>query len=386
MKKEDFIKLIHSQERKASSTVHLPSSETNELSCSLGELLQLQNSRLSAEAQIVLEILENDKEFGCRREFQEFKWMVLAYINFQDAFPSVIYDDFDERIIFARNYFYYEALSILKEYIYCGVNNMITSANHLVRTFIEFNLRQLYFSERCKRDGSFISIREYLKRGVAPSNQTIINYLVPSTSFFKPIKKSIQVVLKGLSESSSHAFSPIHSARSNANLNHESSIDCLLFWLRMYSSFGTVLWLYCTVFPTLLRPREILRKFGFNYIPGLFISNEQFIPIKKSFKDDDLSLFIEQPEINGELLSLDNTYNSFPDLTDEEIRETWTEEGKLQNFKVGYAQLLAKMRVTNEILANKFSVEGQDILFKNIKTDLGQAIKYSFWRDNYKSM
>lgn len=386
MTKEEFIKAISSQERESSSIVHLVSPDTEILSLSLLDLLQLNESRLSKEASMILEIFENDKEFGCHKEYQEFKWMILAYINLQDAFPTVLYSDVDEKIIFARNYFYHEALSILREFIYCGLNNMTTSARHLTRTFVEFNLRQVYLFERCKREKSYASMRNYLKNGIVASNQFMINYIFPSTTFFKPIKKSIQMILKGLSQSSSHAFDPVHSVRVNGKLRHEYSMDSMLFWLTMYSSFTSVLWPYYLGFPTLLKPRDVVRKFGYNYVPGLFITEEQYVAIKRTFKDDELLLFTEVEPIKSEIQSLDEAYDSFPNLSDDEVNETWTEEEHPKSFLVGYAQLVAKMRVTSELLASKFTVDNTEDLTLNVKTDLGLLTRYSFWRDNYKSM
>jgi len=387
MEKDEFLRQIVTPGRSSSASVHLISPDQLNISTPLVDLLDLNKERLCKESLLILDILENDEDFGCRKEYQEFKWMVLAYITVQDAFPTILYDGVDKEVIFARNYFYYEALSILREFIYCGLNNFTVSARHLVRTFIEFNLRQLYFFEKCKRDRSYVSMRDYFSNGVAPSNQSIINFIVPSTSFCKPIKKSIQVVLKGLSNSSSHAFDPVQSTRSFTKLRHEYSLDAVLFWLTMYGSFSTVLWPYYLVFPTLLRPRDVVRKFGYNYIPGLFIANEQHIAIKKTFKDNEMALFMEADPIKFELDSLDEIYNSFPDLSDDEIDQTWTEAGRPQNHLVGYGQMIAQMRITNEVLANKFAVDNtEEILTNNIKTDLGIATKYSFWKDNYKSM
>ncbi len=387
MSKEEFIKAILSHERESSAIVHLIAEDTETLSISLIELLQLNESRLSKEALTVTEILENDEAFGCHKEYNEFKWMILAYTNLQDAFPTAIYGDADDKIIFARNYFYYEALSILREFIYCGLNNMTTSARHLVRTFVEFNLRQVYFLERCKREQSYSSMKQYLAKGIAPSNQSMIDYIFPSNTFFKPIKKSIQMILKGLSQSSSHAFDPVHSVRVNGKLRHEYSIDSMLFWLTMYSSFSSVLWPYYLTFPTLLKPRDVIRKFGYNYIPGLFVTEEQHLAIKKTFKDDELLIFTRANPISEELQNLDEVYGSFPDLSDDEIKQTWTEGGTYpESFLVGYAQLIAKMRVMSEMLASKFTVDNVGDLNKSIKTDLSLLTRYSFWRDNYKKM
>src|SRR5690606_760683 len=115
--------------------VHFFQAETETLSASLVDLSQLDKSRLTKEGSIILEILENDLGFGCHREYQKFKWMVLAYIAVQDSFPPVLnmdQQDGDEKVMFALYYFYYEALSILREFIYCGLNNMMISARHLI--------------------------------------------------------------------------------------------------------------------------------------------------------------------------------------------------------------------------------------------------------------
>lgn len=386
MKKEEFIKsVLQNNQGTASSTVYLISGSTEVLELSIVELLQLNSSKLTPEARHIIDILENDKDFGCREEYQQFKWMILSYINIQDAFPSVVYNGADNRILFARHYFYYEALSILREYFYCGLNNMIVSANHLVRTFIEFNLRQCYFIEKAKREQSFSSIREYLKSGIAPSNETIIKFIFPSNSFCKPIKKCIQTVLKGLSESSSHAFDPVHSVRNIGKLGHEYSIDSLVFWLKMFGAFNTVLWSYYITLPTILKPRDVVRKFGFNYVPGLFITDYQYAAVKKSLGDD-LPLFIQNEPIKAELQNLDDIFDNLPDLTDAEIVKTWTNKEDLKSFIHGYAMLTAQMRVINESLASKFTADDTQVTDLKIGTDLGLATKYSFWEKNYKKL
>jgi len=296
MIKDEFIKKILTNEQGnfLESVTILPFSEyTNECDTKLESILHLDISKISEEGKLVLDILENDIDFPYREHYQQLKFNLLSLCAVQDIFAGTFYDNYSIEAFSAQNYFYYEGLSLIREYFYAGFNNLLKASDHLVRTVLEFNIRHCYFHWKCEETHSHTPITEYIKTGVCPSNQVMINKFLPKDSFCKPIKSKLQSLIQSLSNSSSHAFNPEHSIRANGKMHFEYTVDSLLFWLNLNRILSAILWSYYVSYPMLLHPKDIVRKFGFNPPLGLLISESHFRIFKKTFDEKDLQDFLE---------------------------------------------------------------------------------------------
>ncbi|MBD3637415.1 MAG: hypothetical protein HUJ25_08690 [Crocinitomicaceae bacterium] len=384
-KKEFFKSLSANQESIVVSPV-IPLDEKSILTTPLTKILHLDRSKLSKEAIWIIDTLEKDEDFPYRDLYISLKWKISSLVCIQDIFPGTIYGNFAEPTYFAKNYFYYEGLHLLREYFYCGFNNFLSASQHLLRTFIEFNIKQNYYQHLCRINDSFAPLKEYLESGNSPSSQTMANKFLPNDKISQPLKKKIQLILANLSKTSSHAYKPLDSIRGNGKLQHEYSMDSMFFWITLNHVINITLWSYYLVFPALFQPKNVVKKFGYNFPIGVFITDFQFTSIKNSLEQEDFKKFQEFSLNSQEMKDLNNFYEQREDLSDEEIRNTWKEEEELLNEEIGYYFIIGKARSLNEIMASKCTFEVQKTDDEDLEPLLRQALKFNWWENNYKKM
>lgn len=384
-KEEFFEKIYNDQETNVIGGFATSITEKSEIhSVPLASILNLDSSKFSEEAKIIIDSLENDPDFPFFEEYQSLKWKIISLITIQDVFPGTIYSDFDQETWAARTYFYYEGLHLLREYFYCGFNNYLSASEHLLRTFIEFNIKQNYFDHICYQRNSYAPLKKYFKDGISPSGIKMANAYLPNGEFAKPIKKKIQLILGKLSSSSSHAYKPIDSNRGKGKLQHEYSMDTIYFWVTLNYTINIVLWSYYLMYPTLFKPREIIRKFGFNYPMGAFIETFQNASIKHSLSPQDYKTF-EKYALDSEIISdLDAFYELQPDLTNEQILSSWTDENSLNDINSGYIYLVAKYRAINELLAVRCTFDLDTPNDEKLEKLMKDIVEYDWWKKNYK--
>jgi hypothetical protein len=126
------------------------------------------------------------------------------------------------------------------------------------------------------------------------------------------------------------------------------------FWRSIDLILESVLWMYYANFPMLFHPKDLIGKFGYNGPMGLFVDISQEHIFKKSLSSSDLAQFEEFASKDGDVASLSDWYNSFPDLTHEDIRKTWNspDDGEVPDDPIlAKIQKMAKMRAMKETLS-----------------------------------
>lgn len=349
------------------------------------DILSLDKNRFSEEGLAIIETLETDKDFPFQDLYRQLKWKLICLNNVQDVLTGTVYNHGDKDIILgSRNYFYYEGLHLLREYFYCGFNNYLSAAEHLLRTFVEFNIKQCYFDFACREQNSFKPLIEYFKTGISKSPLSMAHEFLPQDDISKPIKKRIQTLLKTLSIKSSHAYKPIDSLRGNGKLSHEYSIDTIVFWMSLNDSLTTVLWFYFSTKPALFNPKDVTRKFGFSPPVGIFISDMQYQAIVNSLSESDLNTFLSHAKKTNEFKAYEDFYNSQSDLSDEEIMQTWDEDKKPDSIKAGYMIFVIKMRTMIEMSSSLCTFDAQKDVDESYKPLIHKISDYSWWKENYK--
>ena len=106
-------------------------------------ILYVQEEYVSELALSTIKLLEaTDAESD---DWKSFKWKLAALVNLADVFDSVLFDDTEPKDIFHLWYFYFEGRHSLAESILCGLNGYYSASRALLRVFLEFNLKQLYY-------------------------------------------------------------------------------------------------------------------------------------------------------------------------------------------------------------------------------------------------
>ena len=360
---------------------------------SLVNLLSLDESMLTEDGRQILHYLENKQEEPGYFKYEDFKWKLQAFLAMQDIFGMPMVAGTNGRNIFEMRYFYYESKYILIESILGGLNGLHIVNKQALRSFLEFNLLQNYFFNVTQKANSFKLFNDYLQSRINPSINTLLNKALPDDEFCKPIKKRIQVELNSLSNKYNHAYTPNDSPKHFGVYSPDTSFETLYFWIHISMVLELVLWIYYVNFPMLFFPVDIIRKFGFNWPVGLYVSDSTSGIIKKATSEMDYALFKEYAASKSIVIDLRNFYDSQPTLDDEEIWNTWHKERKKNDsFHGCYAKAVVEERATHEMLAvntrkTETEVEKEfDEKDATIETFAKQYMEFSAWRKVYKSV
>jgi len=201
------------------------------------------------------------------------------------------------------------------------------------------------------------------------------------------------VELNSLSNKYNHAYTPNDSPKHFGVYSPDTSFETLYFWIHISMVLELVLWIYYVNFPMLFFPVDIIRKFGFNWPVGLYVSDSTSGIIKKATSEMDYALFKEYAASKSIVIDLRNFYDSQPTLDDEEIWNTWHKERKKNDsFHGCYAKAVVEERATHEMLAvntrkTETEVEKEfDEKDATIETFAKQYMEFSAWRKVYKSV
>jgi len=384
--REEFLNSLVNNENGTvlNATAMFPMDDCFETKMPLISILNLDESKISKEGKLVLDILENDPDSYNYKDFMRFKWKLWALTCLQDIFPSTIYNDFTHEAYNALYYFYYESLHLIREFFYVGLNNFLKAADHLLRTILEFNIRQAYFNDKCDIEHSLKPVQTYLDKGHCPSNQSMLNSFLPNNSIGKATKVNIQNLIKILSNTSSHAFNPDDSSRYHGKLHFEYTPDSMVFWIKLDYLLTPILWSYYLLYPMAFQPRDIIKKFGFNYPAGLYITENQFRVFKNSLLLEDQKILQAYSNEQQVVVDLNEFFYSQSDLTYEQIKQTWrSDDGTMpEKIHLGYLQTVAQLRGLKEICANNCTLTKRDTsdLPDNF---LEQHSSLAFWQKNY---
>ncbi len=387
---EDIIKKILQQDvAHLQVTCMIITSDEDMAKHRLLDILGTKDSMLTASGRKIYDLVESG-EFLRRDLYLNFKWKVTAFITVQDTFDGALYSG-DIKGIGLKNYFYYESLHLLREYIYCGFNNCLSAAQQLLRTILEFNIKQLYFERLCTTASSYQPVMKYLRDGICPSAPSMVHKILSDYKEAKPLQKSISRLYSQLSKTSSHAYAPIYSARSSGKMQHEYSMDSLLFWINLSMVLSQILWMYYFCHPQLFNPKDIVKKFGFNPPCGCYITDNQHASVKKSLRESDYKMFRDLALSSEKIASFNFMYDSSADLSQEEIEATWNQEdGAIpKDYNVTYYTILVQLRAIQEVTASSISFEVRHEIEKNIDINdktLGTIDSYDWTTRHYKSM
>lgn len=133
-------------------------------------------------------------------------------------------------------------------------------------------LQNYYY--RLAEKNSYVGLEKYFKTGIKPKFETAIQGAFEKNNFTKIIKQRIiKAHYDGISQSTSHAysqdFSPVINYF-NEKPTH-SFMGLLGFWHTMNFGLEAILWMYYVNFPMLLQPKNLLNKFWYNPLLGVFV-------------------------------------------------------------------------------------------------------------------
>lgn len=363
------------------STLVLPTDDSS-TKASLSLLLGLDSNHLNRNGKLIFEHLESDEKYFYSEVYDSLKGKINALLTIQDIYPGTIYDEKSLDSMNKSMYFYYESIHLLREYFYCGFNNLPSAGLSIARTILEFSIRQCYFYKVCDSAKSYNPLECYFKSEEISSTQRQLNKILSKGSFEAPIRKMIQDTLVDLSKGGSHAYVPKHSSLDEFKINHKYTLSSLYFWVEMNHILTACLWCYYYTFPMLFAPVNILKKFGFSPPLGIFISDRQHLTIKNSMEKDDYDIFLKRSlsleEVKGNL----EWYDSLPNMNRQKIKKSWSEDSNFPGFDLGIINIITKQRALRELLTQT-SVAKHKISVFDIPEDfeLPEMSNLAYWKD-----
>ena len=345
------------------------------------QILAIDEKALSTIAKETLELFEKESSEDAGIAYTDFKWNVLSFVTIQDIFDAAIFDETALKNMFQQWYFYYESKYILTELILCWLNGFYNAENSLLRSFLEFNLLQLYFYRTTKKNSSYGALNEYFKKRITPGWGKLVNKSIPSDKFSRPIAMRLKSALDGLSQHAVHPYHPESSYKQYGNMSPGPCLEGMYFWVTIQLILQPVLWAYYVNFPMLFKPVDLIKKFGFNGPVGVFIDNHQNIPIRSSLDNDSYKEFENYANSQEDVKSLLSWYDSHDDLTDVKIWDTWDSEHdkKPESIQHGCCVKIAKLRAMREVMSLE---RHDDILPHHEQTDarVKRLTTYCGWK------
>lgn len=265
-------------------------------------------------------------------QVRELTWGVRAYHQFQDILP--IFLDLEpmdqETCLLNRHYCYYESVVYLRESVVSSLNGSALAGLALLRPFLELSLSELYWHLRCSAT-DYAPYYQWLSgtKEKPPFKQivdTVFSSLRkehPGLMRMEGVYKTIRNIYRSLC---SHNHSPKldESLTARAGGLGEISYENILTYTLMANLLlRQVVFTYLLCYPMMLFPVEGVTKWGFSGPVGLFVDPRTAGIVEHYLGTRSANNLRDQLKDNPSVRDLLAYYHAFPDLTQEQIDESW---------------------------------------------------------------
>lgn len=314
------------------------------------------DAELNEAAGIALRCLRDDSELA--RLHREVAWSAQALIEFSDL---ANFTPSGKGRMQYKNYLYFEAVSSLREATVGMLNGSPRASTGLLRSVLEMLLLHCWWQQCISRKGSSEQFYDWLEgRRNRPEFRHIVenNFEWLGMSQDHVEKDRIWSTYKRLC---SYVHAPIRE-ESVTMLNKgnvgQVAVGVLRHWLVLARDVIQVaLEQLVHLYPQSLFPVDINRKFGFNPPVGMYFDKHNFVPLKAVFSGEQIEAYKARLRDHECVKSAMNFYDSRPDLTDEQILETWNvidgstvADRETDDLVVLWFQVKAQMRVLSMVL------------------------------------
>lgn len=256
---------------------------------------------------------------------REVAWSAQALIEFTDL-ANFTYSG-TGRVQY-KNYLYFEATHALREATVGILNGSPRASTGLLRSVLEMILLHCWWQKRIERKRSSEQFYDWLEgRGsIKPKFRDMVsnNFEWLEIPAGPTARDDIQRTYDQLC---SYVHAPIRE-ESITILNRgnvdETGTGVLRHWLVLArDALRIALEQLVHLYPQCLFPVDLIRKFGFNPPVGMYFDRFNFVPLEAVFD----AAFIEsrRARLHGHTMveGAMNFYESYPDLTDEQVLQTW---------------------------------------------------------------
>ncbi len=302
--------------------------ESNAPIISLAQLLNISLDNIKPFTKDILDAEHQPEHF--QASMNELSRGLHALLQFQDILDVSL--DLRDAQIINRHYAYYESLVYIRESIVSWLDGNVLSALILLRPFQELAILHLYWYLRC-RHSTYESYYSWLRdnRG-KPSFLKALNYVcdnMPSKGYV------LQKRLKELKQVIRNIYSALniyhHVTKMDESIVTKSgglgnlALEYFLYYLETVNiQLHQLVYLLVLTYPMSLFPVEKQKKWGFSRGPvGLFFDNTNYAILEGYLGLQNTTSLKQSLASQDEVQSLLDWFQSFPDLTPEEIDADW---------------------------------------------------------------
>ena len=292
---------------------------------SLRDVWMITDGEMNTVAGIASKHLHNEKELA--EPHREVAWLAQALIEFMDLADFTPQGKGRRQ---RKNYLYFEAISALREATVGMLNGSPRASTGLLRSVLEMLLLHCWWQAQILRTGSSKKFYDWLEgRREKPKFWDVVkdnfNFLgIPADS---EAKEQIKQTYKRLC---SYVHAPLLE-ESVTTLNQgnqgQVGIPVLQHWLVLArDALRIALEQFVYLHPQCFFPVDVIKKFGFNPPVGMYFDKFSFVPLMAVFGTAQIETYRAQLKDHDSVQFAMQWYESRPDLTREQILETWNEE------------------------------------------------------------
>jgi hypothetical protein len=284
---------------------------------------QLSEDELCPAASVNLAVLNSPP---LQTKYVKTSWLLQSLLEFQDLQEQIL----TLRTPMPNNskYFFFEALSALRESALTGSNGSFHASLALLRTFIELMLFHFWWQDRLLRDDKeWTTLISWVKgKWSPPPLKNVMNDvyaglpLVPGAWGRTELERYYSI-LCGYVHKPLITQSVTYIRGSNKQLN---SPEVLGFWLNLLNAVTrVVLDLMIAKKPQCLFPVPAYRKFGFSPPVGLVFDEFNIVPLQHALGSPTLSSYKSFYQTLPEVEDLLSFFEERPTMSDDEILQSW---------------------------------------------------------------
>ena len=289
---------------------------------SLRDVWTITDEELNALAEVA------DTRLGEERELtdlhREVAWLSQSLIEFADLMS---FTPASKGSVQHRNYVYLEAIQALRESAVAMLNGSPRASTGLLRAILEMTSLHCYWQKRIEKTESTKRFYDWLNgRKQKPKFREIIaNNLewleIPADEMSGEYVQCIYGQL------CAYVHAPIHKeSLTMLNQGNVGGIDTgvLRNWLVLArDALRIALHQFVYLYPQCLFFVDISLKFGFNWPPGMYFDKFNIVPLKAVFNDSQFESWTSRLKSHPNVEFALGYYNSRPDLTKEQIWQSW---------------------------------------------------------------
>lgn len=235
------------------------------------------------------------------------------------------------------NYLYCEGISVCREAILSGINNLFHSSFASLRSALELITYHIWWQIKFEKSDDYSDFYAWLygkeKRPVGFSttfSEVHDSFMFPKSASDKNKSKEIYSLL------CSYAHKPIleESITSIKQTNvPDADMRMLDYWANIVNDLlGIIIDLLVAYKPQALFPKDIWRKYGFNIPIGIYFDQSNYLPFEQWLGKNKLIEYRELFLKNNDLLTLLKDYEEKESLSDDAILYSWTGEEIIEDL------------------------------------------------------